>query len=53
MTEAELEEYMKKLEAEKGANSFNNQNWEKVKHIDALLESHSIKEVINRFSQQK
>lgn len=43
MTEAELEEYMKKIEAEKGANNYN-QNWDKLKHMDAQNESSIIKE---------
>lgn len=37
LTDVEVQEYMKKLESERGFNSFNNMNWENMKHRDAQL----------------
>ena len=43
LTEHDIEEYMKKLEIERGSSSFHDFNWEKMKHRDAQLENNSIK----------
>lgn len=45
LSDGDIEEYMKKIEAEKGSNVFASSNWEKMKHFDAQLENNSIKEV--------
>ena len=37
LTDNDIEEYMKKLEIERGSNNFHNFNWEKMKHHDAQL----------------
>lgn len=42
LTDADIEEYLKKMEAERGSNAFNN-NLERMKHFDAQLENNSIK----------